>query len=153
MPDRIFLSIHNSHYPSLCHSLTHDLKHTCFKRVSFMPGVKEWGGSQLLPTLHRLLVWGLSSRIRTQMGSSRINAFCFSFLKNVFSVIHCVAKKVSTQPPTTISTIVVEFQQFLVKIFLSKYAIERWFTIPPHLFIVRTLPWETLRPWKWQAQQ
>ena len=28
-----------------------------------------------------------------------------------------------------------------------------WFNIPPHLFIVHTLPWETLRPWKSQAQQ
>jgi len=32
----------------------------------------------------------------------------------------------------------------LVQILLSKYAIERWFNIPSHLFIVRTLPWETL---------
>jgi len=32
----------------------------------------------------------------------------------------------------------------LVQILLSKYAIERWFDIPPHLFIVRILPWETL---------
>jgi len=35
--------------------------------------------------------------------------------------------------------------EILVPILLSKYAIERWFNIPPHLFIVRTLPWETLR--------
>jgi len=35
-----------------------------------------------------------------------------------------------------------------VQILLSKYAIERWFDIPPRLFIVRTLPWETLRPRK-----
>jgi len=34
----------------------------------------------------------------------------------------------------------------MVQILLSKYAIERWSDIPPHLFIVRTLPWETLRP-------
>jgi len=46
-----------------------------------------------------------------------------------------------------ISTIVVRFQQFLVLILLSKYAIESWFNIPPRLFIVRILPWETLRPW------
>jgi len=31
---------------------------------------------------------------------------------------------------------------------LSKYAIERWFDMPPLLFIVRPLPWETLRPRK-----
>ena len=31
-----------------------------------------------------------------------------------------------------------------VQISLGKYAIEWWFTIPPHLFIVRNLPWETL---------
>ena len=34
----------------------------------------------------------------------------------------------------------------LVHILLSKYAIKMWFNIPPHLFIVRTLPWESLRP-------
>jgi len=32
----------------------------------------------------------------------------------------------------------------LVQILLSKYAIEKWFYVLPHLFIVRTLPWETL---------
>jgi len=61
-------------------------------------------------------------------------------------VIHCVSKKDTTQPPTIILTIVVRFQWFLVQILLSKYAIERWFDIPPRLLIVRTLPWETLRP-------
>jgi len=29
---------------------------------------------------------------------------------------------------------------------LSKYAIEKWFDMPPHLFNVRTLPWQTLKP-------
>jgi len=33
-----------------------------------------------------------------------------------------------------------------VQVLLSKYAIGGWFNIPAHLFIVRTLPWETLRP-------
>jgi len=28
----------------------------------------------------------------------------------------------------------------------SKYASERWFNVPPHLYIVHTLPWETLNP-------
>ena len=59
--------------------------------------------------------------------------------------LQCVSKKDTTQPPTIISTVVVRSQYFLVQIFLSKYAIERWFDIPHHLFIVRTLPWETLR--------
>jgi len=36
----------------------------------------------------------------------------------------------------------------LVQILLTKCVIERWFDIPPHLFIVCTLPWETLRPKK-----
>ena len=36
----------------------------------------------------------------------------------------------------------------LVQILLSKYAIERWFYIPPHLFIVRSLPWETFKTLK-----
>ena len=36
-------------------------------------------------------------------------------------------------------------------ILLSECAIQRWFNIPPHLLIVHTLPWETLRPWKSQA--
>jgi len=43
--------------------------------------------------------------------------------------------------------------EFFVQILLSKYAIERWFDIPPRLFIVRTLPWKTLRPRKSQVQQ
>jgi len=30
----------------------------------------------------------------------------------------------------------------------SKYAIESWSDIPPHLFIVRTLPWETFKTLK-----
>jgi len=57
-------------------------------------------------------------------------------------------KKDTTQPPSIISTIVVRFQKFLVQILLSTYAIERWFDMPPHLFIVRPLPWKTLRPRK-----
>jgi len=36
-------------------------------------------------------------------------------------------------------------ETFLVQILLSKYALERWFNIAPHLFIVCALPWETLR--------
>ena len=47
----------------------------------------------------------------------------------------------------------VRFQKFMVQILRSKYVIEMWFHIPPHLFIVRTLPWETLRPRKSQVQQ
>jgi len=43
--------------------------------------------------------------------------------------IHCVSEKDTTQPPTIILTIVVRFQQFLIQILLSKYAIERWFDI------------------------
>ena len=53
-------------------------------------------------------------------------------------------KKDITQPPTIISTSC-PIPVILVQILLSKYAIERWFNIPPHLFIVRILPWETLR--------
>ena len=45
-------------------------------------------------------------------------------------------KKDTTQPPTIISTIVVWFQQFLVQMLLSKYAIKRCLDISPHLFIV-----------------
>jgi len=44
-----------------------------------------------------------------------------------------------TQPPTIISTIVFRFQQFLVQILPSKYAIERWFNTPPQVLIVRRL--------------
>jgi len=34
-------------------------------------------------------------------------------------------KKDTTQPPTIISTVVVRFQQFMVRILLSKYAVEK----------------------------
>ena len=65
--------------------------------------------------------------------------FCWATVTS----IHCVSKKDTTQPPTIISTI--RFQKFLVQVFLSKYAIQRLFNIPPHLFIVRTLAWETFK--------
>jgi len=53
-------------------------------------------------------------------------------------------EKYTTQPPMIILTVVDQFQWFLVQILLSEYAIERWFVLPRHLLIVRTLPWDTL---------
>ena len=52
--------------------------------------------------------------------------------------------------PTTIDNFNNSFPipVILVQILQSKYAIERWFDMPPHLFIVRPLPSETLRPRK-----
>jgi len=57
--------------------------------------------------------------------------------------IHCVSKKGYHPTSNDNFNNSCPIPQFLVQILLSKYAIERWFNIPPHLFIVRTLPWET----------
>jgi len=55
--------------------------------------------------------------------------------------LHCVSKK--EYRPTTNDN----FNNScpIPVIFGTNIAIERWFNMPLHLFIVRTLPWETSR--------
>jgi len=81
----------------------------------------------------------------TDGGGWTVCIIAFSYGNTFMSYVDCVSKKDTTQPPTIISTIIARFQLFLVQILLNIYANERGFDIPPHLFIVRTLPWETLR--------
>jgi len=49
-------------------------------------------------------------------------------------LIHCVQKKVYTQPPTIILTVVVRFQ--LVPLLPSEYVTENWFRFPLYLEII-----------------
>jgi len=60
-----------------------------------------------------------------------------------YTSIHCVSKK-DTMHPTTNDNFnnSCPIPVIFGKILLSKYAVEKWFNVPPHLFIVRTLPWE-----------
>jgi len=57
----------------------------------------------------------------------------------------CCKRKYSIQPSGIISIAVVRFQQFLVWLLLSDYAIEMCFNFQPRLFNTPVLPWETLR--------
>ena len=59
--------------------------------------------------------------------------------------LYCVSKKTPYHPTAHDKFNNVPIPVLLVQILLSEYVIERWFNIPPHLFNVLTLPWETLR--------
>jgi len=63
-------------------------------------------------------------------------------LAPVFSTPAFSAPAFSAPPPIAV---------ILVKLLLSEYAIEKWFNFLPHLFSVRALPWEILRPRKSQT--
>ena len=84
---------------------------------------------------------GASQIVRSRVCLFRRRVFVFISCKAAFAVLHCVSKKDTTQPPTTISTIVVRFQYFLAEVLPRKICHRKvvWYTTSSAYYMHLTL--------------